>query len=327
MRTLLDHLNIKLPIWSAGMGGGLASPALVAAVSDAGGFGVLGAGSAPGALISSWIAEIRALTSRPFGANIILPMSDGSDVEACFDARVPVLVLFWGDTQPYVKDAHQRDMFVVAQCGGPEDAVAAADAGVDGVIVQGLEAGGHVKAHAPLTETLQATLKVLGPIPVLAAGGIATGADIAAVLDRGAQAASLGTRFVASIEAAACAGYKERIVTAAAADTVMTHLFDIGWPDAQHRVIRNSTYDRWEAAGRPVPGQRPGEKQVVGELLLSEQRILLERYSVIPPLASFDGDLDGMALYAGESVERITDILPAEALVARLLAELRRAVN
>ena len=128
MRTLLDHLSIKLPIWSAGMGGGLAGPELVAAVCEAGGFGVLGAGSAPGAQISAWVTKTRELTSRPFGANIILPMSDGSDVEACFDARVPVLVLFWGDTQPYVKDAHRRGMFVVAQCGGPEDAVAAADA-------------------------------------------------------------------------------------------------------------------------------------------------------------------------------------------------------
>ena len=190
MRTLLDHLNLKLPIWSAGMGGGLAGPELVAAVCAAGGFGVLGAGSAPAALISTWIAQTRELTSRPFGANIILPMSDGSDVEACFDARVAVLVLFWGDAQPSVKDAHRRDMFVVAQCGGPEDAVAAADAGVDAVIVQGLEAGGHVKARAPLQETLMATLKVLGPVPVIAAGGIATGADIAAVLEHGAQAAS-----------------------------------------------------------------------------------------------------------------------------------------
>ena len=327
MRTLLDHLNIKLPIWSAGMGGGLAGPALAAAVCEAGGFGVLGAGSAPAALITQWIAQTRELTSRPFGANIILPMSDGSDIEACYDARVPVLVLFWGDAQPFVKDAHRRGMFVVAQCGGPDDAVAAADAGVDAVIVQGTEAGGHVKASAPLASTLTATLNVLGPVPVIAAGGIANGADIAAVLGQGARAASLGTRFVASHEAAACAGYKERIVAASADDTVMTTLFDIGWPDAAHRVIRNTTYQRWEAAGRPPSGQRPGERQEVGELLLSGERLVLQRYSVVPPLASFDGDLDAMALYAGESVERITDILPASELVERLLDELRRAVN
>lgn len=327
MRTLLDHLNIKLPIWNAGMGGGLAGPPLVAAVCEAGGFGVLGAGSAPGPLVSQWIAQTRALTSRPFGANIILPMSDGSDVQACFDARVPVLVLFWGDAQPYVKDAHRRDMFVVAQCGDAADAVAAADAGVDAVIMQGVEAGGHVKALEPLATTLAATVKVLGPLPVIAAGGIATGADIADALARGAQAASLGTRFVASTEADAFRDYKQRIVDAAASDTVMTQLFDIGWPNANHRVIRNATYDRWEAAGRPASGARPGEQQEVGELKLGEHRVLLQRYTVIPPLSGFDGDLEAMALYAGESVERIKDVAPTTELVARLLDELRRAVN
>ncbi|MBK8956991.1 MAG: nitronate monooxygenase [Proteobacteria bacterium] len=327
MRTMLDHLNLRLPIWNAGMGGGMAGPALVAAVCEAGGLGVLGAGSAPGALVSVWLDEIRALCSRPFGANIILPMSDGSDIEACFNARVPVLVLFWGDAQPYVKDAHRRDMFVVAQCGGPEDAVAAADAGVDAVIVQGVEAGGHVKALAPLSETLAATVKALGPLPVIAAGGIANGAGIAEVLAAGAQAASLGTRFVASDEADAFHDYKQRIVAASAADTVMTTLFDIGWPNANHRVIRNATYERWESAGKPASGARPGERDEVGELVISGQRMPLQRYCVIPPLKAFDGDLEAMPLYAGHSVDGIHDIAPAADIMARLHDELRRAVN
>lgn len=325
MPDLIDRLHTPCPIWNAGMGGGLAGPALVAAVCEGGGLGVLGSGGLPGSAVCDLIAQTRALTSRPFGANIILPMSAGDDIEACFDARVPVLVLFWGDIQPYVADAHRRGMFVVAQCGGPDDAVAAADAGADAVIVQGTEAGGHVKAESPLARTLAATIAVLGPIPVLAAGGLATGADVAAALDSGARAVSLGTRFLATAEAAAVAEYKARIVAARAADTVLTKMFDLGWPDAQHRVIRNTIYDDWEAAGSPPPGQRPGEGEEIGTIGEGESRVPLPRYSVYPPGTSFAGDLDAAALYAGESVEHITDVPSAAELLARLMDELRAA--
>ena len=184
MADLIERLETRLPIWNAGMGGGLAGPALAAAVSDAGGLGVLGVGALPGPLVTSLIAMTRGRTSRPFGANIILPMSGGPDIDACLDARVPVLVLFWGDPQPFVDDAHGRDMLVVSQVGSVDDAVAAADAGVDAVIVQGVEAGGHVKALESLKVTLPETVSALGPVPVIAAGRIATGADVADALHR-----------------------------------------------------------------------------------------------------------------------------------------------
>lgn len=325
MRTMLDRLNLKLPVWNAGMGGGLAGPELVAAVAEAGGLGVLGAGAIPSELVTDIITRTRALTSRPFGANVILPMSDGGDVEACLNAKVPVLVLFWGDPQPFVADAHKRGMFVVSQVGNADEAQAAADAGVDAVIVQGTEAGGHVKALQPLETTLREATSTLGSIPVIAAGGIATGEDVAAALERGASAVSMGTRFVASNEAFALADYKRRIVEAHAADTVFTDLFDIGWPNANHRVIRNATYDRWEQAGKPPPGQRPGEHDEIGQIALGEQTITLPRYSVIPAMEGFDGDLEAVALYAGESVERISAIRPASEILADILTELRAA--
>ena len=326
MRTMLDRLDLKLPIWNAGMGGGIAGPELVAAVAEAGGLGVLGAGAIGGAQVRAQLAAIRALTARPCGANIILPMSDGSDVEACFDARVEVLVLFWGDPKPYVADAHKRGMFVVSQCGDAAEAVAAADAGVDAVIVQGTEAGGHVKALLPLATTVSEAARVLGPVPLIAAGGIATGSDVADALAMGATAASIGTRFLASHESRARDDYKQRVVSARASDTVFTDLFDLGWPQANHRVIRNATYDRWEQAGRPAPGLRPGEGDEIGEVGEGDARIVLPRYTVMPPVRGFSGDLDALPLYAGESVERISGVLPAAAIVHQLMTELRAAV-
>jgi nitronate monooxygenase len=324
MRNFLDHLDPRFPIFNAGMGG-VAGAAMASAVNAGGGVGVLACGAKPPHLIAPLVAEARRLTSRPLGGNIILPMSDGADVEACFDSGLEILVLFWGDPQPFVADAHKRGMFVLSQCGGPEDAVLAADAGVDGVIVQGTEAGGHVKAHAPLASTLSDTVRVLGPLPVIAAGGITNGTEIQAALSAGASAVTLGTRFLASPESLATEDYKARVLAAHASDTVLTKLFDLGWPDANHRVIRNKTYDDWEAAGKPATGSRPGEGDEVGVFGSGDDAISVPRYSVVPPSLGFEGDIEAVALYAGESVEQVNKVESVAEIMATLIEELRRA--
>lgn len=318
MADLFDHLRLRYPIWSAGMGLGISGADLAAAVSDAGGCGVLGAGGMPGEQVTQLIERYRALTSKPCGVNIILPMSDGTDISACFDARVPLMVLFWGDPQPFVADAHRRGAKLVCQCGSAEEAAAAAAAGVDAVIVQGIEAGGHVKALAPLEETVGSSVRELGSIPVIAAGGLATGSDIAAALKMGASAVSLGTRFVASREAQVRDDYKNRIVTAGAADTVLTKLFDVGWPDATHRVIRNAAYNNWEQAGKPPSGDRPGERDTIAYVQSGE----LPRYTVCPPVIDLDGDLGDVPLYAGESCEHIKEVSSAADIMRSLIEEL-----
>jgi nitronate monooxygenase/enoyl-[acyl-carrier protein] reductase II len=149
------------------------------------------------------------------------------------------------------------------------------------------------------------------PLPVVAAGGVADGRGIAAALMLGAQAVSIGTRFLCSTECPVSPEYKRRIIDANAEDTVHTLLFDIGWPNAAHRVLRNRVYTEWEAAGSPPPGKRPGEGTIVGTMPLAGNRIEVPRYSVFPPLAGFEGDVDYAILYAGQSCALVNDVKPA----------------
>ena len=147
------------------------------------------------------IHRLRTLTDKPFGVNLILPLLQEGQIDACLAERVPLLVLFWGDPRPYVAEAHRHATKVFIQVGSVEEATAAAEAGVDAIIVQGVEAGGHVKSRTSLSTLVPAVVEAVAPVPVLAAGGIATGRGVVAALSLGAQAVSMGTRFLCSTEA------------------------------------------------------------------------------------------------------------------------------
>jgi nitronate monooxygenase/enoyl-[acyl-carrier protein] reductase II len=335
LRTpLCDLLGIEVPILSAGMGS-VAGPELVAAVSEAGGFGVLGVTGASADGVRDRIDRTRALTARPFGVNVIIdevgwaPSEEDrrlvrDEVASAVDEGVAAVVVFWGDPAPFVEVAHAGGVKLLVQVGSVAEAQAAAAAGVDAIIVQGIEAGGHVRATSSIWELLPATVAAVAPLPVLASGGIGDGTGIARALELGAQGVSLGTRFVASDESRAHPEYKRRIVESAAADTVYTEdLYDVTWPYAPTRTLRNRTFEEWEAAGRPAPGNRPGEGTSVGTLRLpSGESFALQRYGGSgSPLVGYEGDLDYPAMWAGESVEVVRDIRPAGEIVRALAAE------
>jgi nitronate monooxygenase len=323
---LARSLGIEWPIFSAPMGGGTAGPELAAAVSNAGGCGLLGLGGVPAAAVPELLRATRAATARPFGAGLLLPLLEPDALAACLAADLACLVLFWGDVAPFVPEARRRGVRVFAQVGSVDEARAAARAGAAAVIAQGFEAGGHVRGTASLSALLPAVVRAVAPLPVVAAGGIATGAGVAAALAAGAQGVLLGTRFLASTEAAATDAYKRRVVAARAEDTVHTRLFDVGWPDAPHRVLRNRAVDEWQAAGSPAPGARPGEGTTIGRLPLGGGVEVVPRYGVTPPIAGFDGDVELAALYAGESCELVDDVQPAARIVRTLVREADRAL-
>lgn len=318
---LCQQLGIEYPLFSVGMGGGAARAELAAAVSNAGGCGVLGMGGLPSPYIRQQIQQLRTLTDKPFGVNIILPLLQEGQIEVCLDEQVPFIVLFWGDPAPYVAEAHRRGIKVFLQAGSVEEAQAAAQAGVDAIIAQGVEAGGHVRSTTALSTIVPAVVEAVQPIPVLASGGIADGRGLVAALSLGAQAVSMGTRFLASEESSVVQAYKDRVVQSRAEDTAYTLLFDVGWPNAAHRVIRNRVMAEWEAAGRPASGQRPGEGDVVGTMPVAGASVDMVRYMVFPPLTGFTGDVDDAVLYAGESCELVHDIKPAGQIVRDVMRE------
>jgi NAD(P)H-dependent flavin oxidoreductase YrpB (nitropropane dioxygenase family) len=330
---LCQRLGIEHPVFCAGMGAA-AGPELVAAVSGAGGFGVLGASGCSPAEIRRRAGRVRELTGRPFGVNFIIA---GADCEqdrefirrevAAASEQAAAVVLFWGDPEPYVEAAHVAGAWCLLQVGSAEEARSAAAAGVDAIIAQGVEAGGHVRGTTPIWALLPEVVQAVAPLPVLASGGIGDGDGVARALRLGAQGVSLGTRFVASDEAWAHPEYKQRIVHSTAGDTFYGELFDVWWPDAPHRVLRNRLVQEWDAAGRPPPGQRPGEGTSIGTVVRScGERTDWPRYAVGVPGPDFGGDIGYAPLWAGESCAVVNDIKPAAVIVRDLIHETEAAL-
>jgi NAD(P)H-dependent flavin oxidoreductase YrpB (nitropropane dioxygenase family) len=315
---LLERLGVELPVVQAGMGGGIACAPLAAAVSGAGGLGTVGF-VAPDRLRAE-VAAARERTDRPVAANLLLPFARGGHWEAA--ATADVVVTFWG------KPRRRTERPWLHQVGSVDEARAAVAAGADGVIAQGVEAGGHVRGTLPALELLTQLRRALpDDFPVLVAGGIADAGDVERALSAGADAAVLGTRFVLSEEAGAALAYKQRLMESRA--TILTHLFGMGWP-APHRVIENEATRRWLDDGGHQPRWLSAVQRASGPLLArlpmgAQARVAGSQtparpfFGPSPPTA--DGPrnlLDAGALYAGESVARLHDIRPAAELVRDL---------
>ena len=253
--------------------------------------------------------------------------SVAEEVEAAVSARVPLIVLFWGPAEPFVEEAHRKAVEVLIQVGSVAEAEPAAAAGVDAVIAQGIEAGGHVRGTTSIWQLLPATIEAVNPVPVLASGGIGDGAGVARALRLGAQGVSLGTRFVASEEAWVHPLFKQRVVASSAGDTFYGDLFDVGWPDSPHRVLRkNKTFEEWDAAGLPPPGNRPGEGAAIGTIRQPWGEYQLLRYEARMLTPDFDGDAEYAPMWAGESCAVVNHIRPASAIVRDLVREAKEAL-
>jgi NAD(P)H-dependent flavin oxidoreductase YrpB (nitropropane dioxygenase family) len=315
MPATLDLHSLAAPVVQAGMGS-VARHELAAAVSEAGGLGTIGGVRAP---IAAEIAAARRLTGRPIAVNLLLPFIRPGDAEAA--AAADAIVTFWGPPRRLAANTW------IHQCGSVEEAKAAAAAGADAVIVQCVEAGGHVRGSTPMLELLERVRAAVN-IPVLAAGGIIDAEGVRAALDAGALAAVVGTRFLLSDESHAHPDYKQRCLDAS--ETILTELFGLGWPDAPHRVIPNGATRRWlrgdprgprwiRAANRLIAPLASRIPTAVQDRAITTQRPSQPFLGPQPPTDDGPANLvDSGPLYAGMNVALITDIRPAAELVGTL---------
>jgi len=328
MKTRITELfGIEHPIVSAGMGG-VALAELAAAVSNAGGLGTIGlAGFTPEG-IQNEIAAARRLTNKPLLVNLLVPFLRPGIVEMVVKEPIQGITFFWGEPAEYVPIAKKSGLKVMWQCGSAKEAIAARAAGADVIMAQGVEAGGHVRGIVSSLALIPSVRDAIGPdVPLMASGGFADGRGLAAALALGADAAVFGTRFLASNEVAADPRYQQRILDAEAEETVHTELYDIGWPNAPHRVLRTKVIDEWERAGRPATGQRPEEGKSIGRLTRGDIDVPMVKYSVMSATNSFEGDVEELALYAGMSVSLVREKLPAGEIVKRIAAEAREVIG
>ena len=311
LRTeICDYFGIEYPIMLAGMGG-VSMHRLAAAVSNAGGLGVIGAAGLDPQRLRAEIRATRELTAKPFAVDLLAPLPEmiRPHVPVMIDEGVEIFVAGLAVPQEFIVTMHEHGMKVVVMCGKVRHAQKAEAAGADVVVAQGTEAGGHTGEVGALALIPQVRDAVR--IPVLAAGGISDGRGVAAALALGACGAVVGTRFIATPEAQAAQGYREALLRAADDSTVRTRCYT-GKPA---RCIRNPYIVEWEqdpSRIKPFPEQ----------LGVSYRNKVLDydgKHGDIDPLRTF--------MPAGQGAGLIRQIEPAAELFARLVAETEAAIG
>lgn len=310
---LTDLLGIEHPILQAGMGRETRAE-LVAAVSEAGGLGNIGAGSWPVDWVREQIRRTRDLTTKPFAVNLLLPFVGEEQVELLLEERVPVVSTSWGDPAPYVERSHEAGALVMHMVQTVEEAEDAVAKGVDIVMAQGTDAGGHVNTFGLGTLSLVPQVRdAIGDHPLAAAGGIVDGRTAAACLALGADAVVCGTLFLATPEANISDGYREALLAGRSHDPVVSEVPDIAenntWPPgAAIRLLPNDLIREWSGREDELREKRD---EVVREM----------------EAAAKEGRKSHLVLCAGQGVGAVHELFPAAVVVERLAQQIEETLE
>ena len=318
-----NSLKIELSIVQAAMGGA-SCPELAAAVSNAGGLGMLALSWSSADDMRREIRKTRGLTVRPFGVNLVLEWPQEDRLALCLEEGVAVVSFFWGQAGPLTEVAHVPEPKCFTPSRAPTPHAARSTMAPMLLSLKAGRPGAMSTARLPLWRLCRRSLIAFSGTPVIAAGGIADGRGLAAAMALGASGAWIGTRFLASPEAAIHSRYRDLLLAAKETDTEYGVLFDLHWPDAPHRTLRNATFDEWQRAGRPARGKRPGEGDIVAK---SSAGANVRRYESYTPSAGTDGDIDALSLWAGQGVGLVHRIQPASEIVREIAAEAQATLS
>jgi NAD(P)H-dependent flavin oxidoreductase YrpB (nitropropane dioxygenase family) len=324
---LTREYGIRHPLVGAGMGF-IAHEQLAAAVTNAGGLGVLGANPDPAESLPVMVERLRALTSGPFGVDLICaetglgPACTDEHIAACVQLNVP-LVVFHHDPPParWVSALCAADIRVWMQASSPEIAAIAIGLGVNGIVAQGSEAGGHARGRIPLHALLRTIRHNWPDILLLGAGGISDGTAAADALRAGAEGVWVGTALVAAAEANAHPEYKRRLIESSG-NTLRPTVFGPEWPDQFYRLLATPAVREAEATAH---GTDPQQHPTIGRTRLwphsANMPYDLPFRSALPPTRETSGDWESMVYPAGQGVGAVRRIAPAAEIITQMMSQ------
>jgi nitronate monooxygenase len=325
---LRSRLSIEHPVVQAGMGGGIAGWELASAVSNAGGLGTVGFDD-PGAFENAIARTKLQVGKKPYAANLLMPFVRAAHVSVLIRHKVPIVSMFYGFDRRVIRAVKESGAYIIYQVGSEAEAARVIAAGADALIVQGYEAGGHIRGNEPLEVILPGIRLRYPDMPVIAAGGIWDRCSASRAIAMGADGVSCGTRFLMTDESRAHDAYKKRLVEAR--ETIVTTLFGLGWP-APHRVLINEAVRRWcNDRGEPVAGIRVlnwlsqfGARYVASwtaQRLVMVQRSTRPLFTPMPEVAGMSKvSADSLSDFAGKCVAEITSVDSARTVLNELAA-------
>ncbi|KAF3780856.1 putative nitronate monooxygenase [Nymphaea thermarum] len=340
--TFGSILGFDNGIMVAPMGADVAGSALVAAVANAGGIGILASPVNSYDVTVNLITATKKLTTKPFGAGILLEFDNTKSIQAIFDEKLACLQVYWGDfPKEMVDEAHKagstsnswkktmttRSALNLLQVGSIKDAEKAIAAGVDCIIAQGVEAGGHIIGTVGLIALLPRVVDLVGDrdVTVVAAGSIADARGYVAALALGAKGICMGTRFVATKEAYAHDFYKHQLLQFTEADTDRTDLYSRATWRAYVRCLNTPFHNQWRNAPESV--ENDDSQPIIGYSIINGGEAVLRRFNGNTPNPTTTGELENMVYYAGQGVGLITEILSAADVISTFVEYAKKIIK